>query len=91
MEKEGAFLSDRPRSISVGETLSDNLRIITVGDGARLKKLRRSAYLHRNAYHFESMVLSEDDPPFCVEHSMRTYNPKSRPPSSRFNSTMQGI
>lgn len=45
MEKEGASVSDRPRSISVGETLSGGMRALLTGDGARLKKFRRCVQL----------------------------------------------
>ncbi|KAG1728574.1 cytochrome P450 [Suillus occidentalis] len=41
MEKEGAILADRPRSIAVQETLSDGLRMILVGSGERLRRMRR--------------------------------------------------
>ncbi|KAG2131618.1 cytochrome P450 [Suillus bovinus] len=41
MEKEGANLADRPRSIAVQDTLSDGLRMILVGSGERLRRLRR--------------------------------------------------
>lgn len=41
MEKEGANLADRPRSIAVQETLSDGLRMILVGSGERLRRMRR--------------------------------------------------
>ncbi|KAG1764170.1 cytochrome P450 [Suillus placidus] len=41
MEKDGANLADRPRSIAVQETLSDGLRIIVEGSGERLRRLRR--------------------------------------------------
>ncbi|EGN94605.1 hypothetical protein SERLA73DRAFT_62286 [Serpula lacrymans var. lacrymans S7.3] len=41
MEKEGASLADRPRSVSAGETLSGGMRVLTVRFGPTLKKLRR--------------------------------------------------
>ncbi|KAG1855978.1 cytochrome P450 [Suillus subluteus] len=41
MEKEGANLADRPRSIAVQETLSDGMRIILEGSGEKLRRLRR--------------------------------------------------
>lgn len=41
MEKEGASLADRPRSIAAHETLSDGLRILLEGSGERLRQLRR--------------------------------------------------
>ncbi|KDQ65052.1 hypothetical protein JAAARDRAFT_146391, partial [Jaapia argillacea MUCL 33604] len=44
MEKEGASLVDRPRSISGGETLSGGMRTLLVGAGDRLRKLRRALH-----------------------------------------------
>ncbi|KAG0697790.1 cytochrome P450 [Suillus ampliporus] len=41
MEKEGAFLIDRPRSIAAQETLSGGLRILLTGSGERLRRLHR--------------------------------------------------
>jgi hypothetical protein len=41
MEKEGASTLDRPRSISVGETLSGGMRTLTTPAGERFKKMRR--------------------------------------------------
>lgn len=41
MEKQGASLADRPRSIAVGEILSGGMRILVEGAGDRLRRLRR--------------------------------------------------
>ncbi|KAH7919526.1 cytochrome P450 [Leucogyrophana mollusca] len=41
MEKEGASLVDRPRSISAAETLSGGMRVVVEGAGDRLRRLRR--------------------------------------------------
>ncbi len=41
MEKEGAFLVDRPASIAAGETLSGGMRVLLTPAGERFKKLRR--------------------------------------------------
>lgn len=41
MEKEGANLADRPRSIAVQETLSGGMRIVTENSGDRLRRMRR--------------------------------------------------
>lgn len=41
MEKEGASLADRPRSIAAGETLSGGMRVVVAGAGDRLRRLRR--------------------------------------------------
>ncbi|KAG1849245.1 cytochrome P450 [Suillus subluteus] len=45
MEKEGANLADRPRSIAVQETLSGGMRMLLEGSGERLRRLR-SRVLH---------------------------------------------
>ncbi|KAG1854462.1 cytochrome P450 [Suillus subalutaceus] len=41
MEKEGANLADRPRSIAVQETLCGGMRVVVEGSGERLRRLRR--------------------------------------------------
>ena len=41
MEKEGGSLADRPNYISAGDTLSGGMRVLLVGAGNRLTKLRR--------------------------------------------------
>ncbi|KAG0696780.1 cytochrome P450 [Suillus ampliporus] len=41
MEKEGASLADRPRSVAAQETLSGGLRVLLEGSGTRLRRLRR--------------------------------------------------
>lgn len=41
MEKQGASVADRPRSIAAGETLSGGMRILLEGTGDRLRRLRR--------------------------------------------------
>ncbi|KAG1855924.1 cytochrome P450 [Suillus subluteus] len=45
MEKEGANLADRPRSIAVQETLADGMGMVLEGSGERLRRLR-SRVLH---------------------------------------------
>ncbi|KAK7047264.1 hypothetical protein VNI00_006495 [Paramarasmius palmivorus] len=42
MEKEGASLADRPRSIAVQETLCRNMRLLMMRAGERFKKTRRA-------------------------------------------------
>ncbi|KAH7906434.1 cytochrome P450 [Hygrophoropsis aurantiaca] len=44
MEKEGAALADRPRSISAGEILSGGMRVVVAGAGERLRRLRRALH-----------------------------------------------
>jgi hypothetical protein len=41
MEKEGANLADRLRSIAVQETFSGGMRIVLEGSGEKLRRLRR--------------------------------------------------
>jgi cytochrome P450 len=41
MEKEGAALVDRPRSISAGEVLSGGMRVLLTRHGDRFRKMRR--------------------------------------------------
>lgn len=41
MEKEGAYLADRPQNISAGETLSGGMRVLLTPAGERFKKMRR--------------------------------------------------
>ncbi|PBK70377.1 cytochrome P450 [Armillaria solidipes] len=46
MEKEGAALADRPRSIAAGETLSGGMRVLLTPAGERFKKMRRALHSH---------------------------------------------
>ncbi|PPQ68178.1 hypothetical protein CVT24_005065 [Panaeolus cyanescens] len=46
MEKEGASLVDRPRSIAAGETLSGGMRVLLTPAGERFKKMRRALHAH---------------------------------------------
>jgi len=41
MEKEGAHLADRPRSIAAGEVLSGGMRMLLTPQGERIKKMRK--------------------------------------------------
>lgn len=41
MEKENAFLVDRPPSIAVGEIGSGGMRLVLMGQGERFRKLRK--------------------------------------------------
>ena len=43
MEKQNSALVDRPRSIAAGEIVSGDKRTLLVGQGERLKKLRKYA------------------------------------------------
>ncbi|KAL5527311.1 hypothetical protein ACEPAG_6102 [Sanghuangporus baumii] len=83
MEKQGAFLVDRPRSIAAGEILSGDKRILIVRHGDRFRKLRKAlqSQLHikiaegyepvqaRNARNVILDIL--DRPERHIEHSKR--------------------
>ncbi|KAG1724553.1 cytochrome P450 [Suillus lakei] len=83
MEKEGASLADRPRSIAAHETLSDGLRILLEGSGERLRRLRRvlhaglqpkvaETYEPIQTKHAKNMVLDIlNDPKNHQKHAMR--------------------
>ena len=45
MEKENAFLADRPRSIAAGEILSGGKRILLTGSGDKFRRLRKCVAL----------------------------------------------
>ncbi|KAG1819871.1 cytochrome P450 [Suillus subaureus] len=46
MEKEGASLADRPRSIAAGEMLSNGMRITMARSGERFRRLRKAVHPH---------------------------------------------
>ncbi|KAG1797387.1 cytochrome P450 [Suillus plorans] len=46
MEKEGALLVDRPRSIAAGEMLSNGMRVVLARYGDRLRRLRKAVHTH---------------------------------------------
>lgn len=46
MEKEGASLVDRPRSIAAGEMLSGGMRILMARSGDRFRRLRKAIATH---------------------------------------------
>ncbi|KAF8956228.1 cytochrome P450 [Flammula alnicola] len=46
MEKEGAYLVDRPQNIAAGETLSGGMRMLLTPAGDRFKKMRRALHAH---------------------------------------------
>ncbi|KAF8922451.1 cytochrome P450 [Mucidula mucida] len=46
MEREGASLADRPRSVGAGETLSGGMRVLLTPHGERFKKMRRALHAH---------------------------------------------
>ena len=41
MEKENAYLVDRPRNIAAGEIMSGDKRILLIRHGERFRKLRK--------------------------------------------------
>ncbi|KAG2131612.1 cytochrome P450 [Suillus bovinus] len=83
MEKEGANLADRPRSIAVQETLSGGLRVVLEGSGDKLRRLRRvlhaslqpkvaETYEPIQTMHVKNMVLDIlNDPKNHQGHAMR--------------------
>ncbi|KAG1896365.1 cytochrome P450 [Suillus fuscotomentosus] len=83
MEKEGANLADRPRSIAVQETLSDGLGVLLQGSGERLRRLRRvlhaglqpkvaESYEPIQTRHAKNLVLDVlNDPKNHQGHAMR--------------------
>ncbi|EIN08589.1 cytochrome P450 [Punctularia strigosozonata HHB-11173 SS5] len=46
MEKHGAVLSDRPRTVAAGEVLSGGMRPLLTRAGDRLRKIRRALHTH---------------------------------------------
>ncbi|KAG9313212.1 cytochrome P450 [Chiua virens] len=46
LEKQGAVLVDRPRSVAVGEILSGGMHLVLQPAGDRLRRMRRAAYSH---------------------------------------------
>ncbi|KAG1840973.1 cytochrome P450 [Suillus tomentosus] len=83
MEKEGANLADRPRSIAVHETLSGGLGVLLERSGERLRRLRRVLHAGMQAKvaetyepiqtsHAKNMVLDIlNDPKNHQGHAMR--------------------
>lgn len=46
MEKEGASLVDRPRTIAAGEMLSNGMRIVLARSGDQFRRLRKAVHTH---------------------------------------------
>ncbi|KAF9230454.1 cytochrome P450 [Melanogaster broomeanus] len=46
MEKQGAVLVDRPRSVAFGEIVSNNMSIGVMGSGERFRRLRKAVHTH---------------------------------------------
>ncbi|KAG2156969.1 cytochrome P450 [Suillus clintonianus] len=46
MEKQGAFLADRPRSIAGGDILGRGMRFILLRSGDRLRRFRKASHTH---------------------------------------------
>ncbi|KAF9236256.1 cytochrome P450 [Melanogaster broomeanus] len=46
MEKEGGALADRPRSVALGEMVSNNMRILTMASGERFRRFRKAVHTH---------------------------------------------
>ncbi|KAF9230711.1 cytochrome P450, partial [Melanogaster broomeanus] len=83
MEKEGGALVDRPRSVAMGEMMSNNMRIVRVGSGERFRRLRKAVHTHlqpkaAEAYqglqheHARDLILDIlRDPKHHIEHASR--------------------
>ncbi|KAI9566969.1 cytochrome P450, partial [Boletus coccyginus] len=83
MDKEGASLADRPRSIAAGETLSGGMRVVAERSGERLRRYRRAlhaamqpkmaeTYEHLQLRHAKNVLLDIlDDPESHQMHSRR--------------------
>ncbi|KAG1810570.1 cytochrome P450 [Suillus subaureus] len=83
MEKEGANLADRPRSIAVQETLSDGMRMVLERSGEKLRRVRRvlhaglqpkvaATYEPIQTRHARNLILDIlNDPKNHQSHAMR--------------------
>ncbi|KAF9231569.1 cytochrome P450 [Melanogaster broomeanus] len=83
MEKEGAALVDRPRSVAFAEIMSNNMNIGVMGSGERFRRLRKAVHTHLQpravqAYeglqceHARDVILDIlRDPTHHVEHAKR--------------------
>lgn len=86
MEKQGASLADRPRSIAAGETLSGGMRIVVERTGDRLRRLRRYDSPISNLVGIRHLrTICSCDTELC----MRCCNPRLRRLTSRYRSDMQ--
>ncbi|KAI0313959.1 hypothetical protein OF83DRAFT_1064608, partial [Amylostereum chailletii] len=83
LEKEGAVTADRPRAVAGGDIISGGMRVLLVGVGERLRKLRRALHLHLQsraaATHEETQTFNArqlirdilEDPTALFEHTQR--------------------
>ncbi|OAX37016.1 cytochrome P450 [Rhizopogon vinicolor AM-OR11-026] len=46
MEKQGASLADRPRSVAGSEILGRGMRFVQIGSGDRIRKFRKASHTH---------------------------------------------
>ncbi|OJA19218.1 hypothetical protein AZE42_10896 [Rhizopogon vesiculosus] len=46
MEKQGASLADRPRSVAGSEILGRGMRFVQIGSGERIRKFRKASHTH---------------------------------------------
>ncbi|KAG1857088.1 cytochrome P450 [Suillus subluteus] len=61
MEKQGAFLADRPRSVAGCDILGKGMRFVQIGSGERLRKFRKSSHSHlqvRSAQTYEQVQVA---------------------------------
>ncbi|KAF9223306.1 cytochrome P450 [Gyrodon lividus] len=83
MEKEGAALADRPRSIAFGEIVSGGMRMLMTRSGERFRRLRKAVHTHlqpkaAEAYQYTQNDTAKEvildilnDPKHHVEHVQR--------------------
>ncbi|KAJ7111300.1 cytochrome P450 [Mycena epipterygia] len=83
LDKESSNLSDRPASISIGETLSGGMRILFVPTGTRFRKMRRALHVYLQpkavASYYPSLQREShqhildiiEDPAHHLEHAKR--------------------
>ncbi|KAG2066751.1 cytochrome P450 [Suillus decipiens] len=57
MEKQGAFLADRPRSVAGCDIIGRGMRFVQIRSGERLRKFRKSAHSHLQARSAQSYEL----------------------------------
>ncbi|KAF9238564.1 cytochrome P450 [Melanogaster broomeanus] len=104
MEKEGGTLVDRPRSVAMGEMMSNNMRIVRVGSGERFRRLRKAVHTHlqpkaAEAYqglqheHARDLILDIlRDPKHHIEHaSRRPRHPNDDPEVVRIHQNIKTI
>jgi hypothetical protein len=69
MEKEGASLVDRPRSIAAGDMLSGGMRLLMASSGDRFRRLRKAlaTHLQPKAVHAYQSIQRENAGSFVLD------------------------